>query len=127
MQTVAAIDAAIFLGIATFQIMLATGKPWGEYAWGGRHPGTLPTNLRRSSAISAVALAAAGLVILIEGELLLPDLESVATQIIAWALAAFLLVGAVMNGVSRSKKERNLWTPVNTVACVLTALVAALS
>ena len=124
LETLAILDALILLGIAVFQVLLAAGKPWGEYAWGGGNPGVLPRRLRRSSAVSAVIQLAAAVVVLIEGGVLFETLQSTATEIVVWALAAFLLLGTVMNAISRSKKERNKWTPVAAAAFVLTALVA---
>ena len=68
----AAILAVILLGvIVVFQLALAFGAPWGAAAWGGQHPGVLPTRLRIASAVVAVVvypivialvLAAAGII-----------------------------------------------------------------
>ena len=42
----ALISAALHIGIAAFQVFLAAGKPWGEYAFGGQNKGVLPRHLR---------------------------------------------------------------------------------
>ena len=39
---------------AGFQASLAVGAPWGAAAFGGGHPGVLPTSLRGTSAAAVV-------------------------------------------------------------------------
>lgn len=41
-----------------------------------------------------------------------------------WVLAVYFAVGVVMNGISRSKPERNLMTPVALVLAITTLLIA---
>jgi FtsH-binding integral membrane protein len=123
---IAAIVAVALLAVVTvFQIALALGAPLGQAAWGGRHPGVLPTRLRVASGVAAVVvyplimvvvLAAAGLI----GGDWLPGTG----QVVMWALTGLFALGALMNLVSRSKAER-LWGPVVGVIAVCCAILAA--
>jgi len=121
----AILATVLIVVIAAFQASLAAGAPLGAAAWGGQHPGVLPRGLRVASglvalfvypAIALVILRAAGVV----------DTGAVGagwgtTGI--WVLAAFFLVGAVMNGLSRSRPER-VWAPVSFVIAVCCVVVA---
>ena len=92
-------------GLVTFQVALAAGAPWGSLAWGGQHPGTLPTGLRAGSAASAViwagAVAAAA-----------TSSSSARSRRACAAYGILSAVGTVMNALSPSPPERTLWTPV---------------
>jgi hypothetical protein len=107
--------AVFFGGVAAFQLCLAAGAPWGAAAWGGQHPGVLPSRLRRASAVSAVALA--GMAVVAAQEVWPPD---------PWrrralrGAAAYLTVGVVANAASRSPVERAIWTPGTAVGAALT-------
>jgi hypothetical protein len=121
-ETAAVVACVILLGLAVLQAGLAAGRPWGRLAWGGQHE-VLPRQLRISSAVSilvyvlfaAVALTAAGIVGL------LPDgFASVA----AWVITGYSALGVVMNGISRSKPERAVMTPVSLVLAVCFGIIA---
>ncbi|MCI0679398.1 MAG: hypothetical protein L0Z63_10210 [Actinobacteria bacterium] len=54
---IAGFIAVVLLGVVTlFQLALAAGAPWGVAAWGGRHPGVLPTRLRIASVVVALVV-----------------------------------------------------------------------
>lgn len=92
-------------GLVAFQLALASGAPWGAFAWGGRHQGALPRNLRVASVASAAVWAGALAVAAHPG-------ESAGMTRARTAYASVCAVGAVMNAASRSTPERLLWTPV---------------
>lgn len=125
-MTVAAIIAVILLtAIVVFQIALAFGAPLGDAAWGGQHPGVLPTRLRIASGIAAsviyplfilVVLASAGL---IEAYWL-----PVKGRVAMWTLAGLLTLGGLANFASRSKRER-YWGPVASIIGICCAVVAS--
>lgn len=120
----ALIQASIALGVAAFQISLVAGAPWGEYAMGGQHPGELPGALKITSGVSAIfMLAQAGHFIAQAGILphLLPEQWNTVAN---WFWVAFTAIGLVLNSITRSKKERNLWVPVLAVSLVCTIVVA---
>ena len=71
-STIAArLYAALIACTILFQIGLAAGMPWGELAWGGSHPGTLPRQLRIASDASVAVLLALAFVVLVRAGLLL--------------------------------------------------------
>lgn len=109
---------AILAGLAIFQAALVSGAPLGRMAWGGQHD-VLPTRLRIGSAISLALYALFGLAALARAEMTLPIINDAVTAVFVWVLTAYFALGVVMNGLSRSKPERVIMTPV---ALVLTAL-----
>ncbi|MCB2223698.1 MAG: hypothetical protein KQH83_05925 [Actinobacteria bacterium] len=126
MTTAALIATALFGVTAVFQALLAAGRPWGAAAWGGQHPGVLPTGYRVASGIVALVvypvlalyvLATAGV-----GGLDMPG----AGAGVMWALFGFFVLGTLTNAFSRSPIER-IWAPVNlalAVCCLVLALGA---
>lgn len=110
--------------VALFQLALVFGAPMGEYTLGGQNPGKLPRNLRIASAVSMmVNLAIAGHYLAQTGSLttLLPrDLNQIAN----WALVGFNILGLIMNSISRSKKERQMWVPVLLLSVACSVIVA---
>lgn len=119
-----AIAFTVFLGLlAVFQIALASGAPWGRFAWGGRHREALPRRLRIASAVSVLvcivlALPALDLAGIID---IVPNAVS---RVAAWVVFGYLCIGVVMNAVSRSRPERVVMTPLAAVLALLAALVA---
>ena len=96
----------------------------GEYTLGGQTQGKLSAKLRAVSAVSLLLnLAIAGHYLAQTGTIqtLLP---SHLNQISNWALVAFTASGLVMNSISRSKKERNLWVPVLLLSLTCAVIVA---
>jgi hypothetical protein len=123
--TVAAlIQSVIPLGVFVFQVALVAGAPWGEYAMGGQHPGKLPIQLRVSSGVSALIMLAQSGHFLAQAGVIAPLLDPTWNTVTNWFWFAFTVIGLVLNGISRSKKERNLWVPVLAVSTVCTFIVA---
>lgn len=123
MTLFAAIAATAILGaLALFQIALIAGAPLGRFAWGGQHR-ILPPKLRIGSAVSVVLYVVFALVILQCADVvtLIPDAVA---RIGIWILTAYFAIGILMNGISRSKQERALMTPVSAVLAALCLLVA---
>jgi hypothetical protein len=120
---VAAVLACLLLaGVAVLQVLLAAGRPLGRFAWGGQHE-VLPQTLRIASAASvvvylglaAVLLQAAGVLQVLAGDV---------PQGAIWGLTAFFGLGVVMNGVSRSRPERLVMTPVVLVLALCCLAIA---
>ncbi|CAN5396071.1 hypothetical protein BH10PAT4_BH10PAT4_5220 [soil metagenome] len=111
MTIVAIIGLAILLGLTVFQILLITGKPFGDFAWGGQHK-VLPGNLRIASVSSivlyivfAIFLASkAGIISIVPSSQLLDTMM--------WIFTGYFVLGIFLNAISRNKKERFLMTPV---------------
>jgi hypothetical protein len=120
----AAIAACLILAaLAVFQVALILGAPIGRFAWGGQHR-VLPTRLRVGSAVS-IALYAAFAVILLEraGMLTVLDVDAF-VRVATWVLFGYFALGILMNGISRSKVERNTMVPVTAILAVLCLVLA---
>lgn len=119
----ALLSATLHGAIAVFQLLLVAGKPWGEYAWGGQSKGVLPLGFRIGSLFSILILTSFAWVNLAAAALTtlpLAELPLVTAQKIVTGYAA---LGVLMNGISRSRKERLLWTPVCALLLVLNVMI----
>lgn len=95
------------IAVAAFQASAALGAPVGRWAYGGGHPGNLPTQLRWASAAATVAWAGVAVSV--------SRVQHPVHRRGREALAVLAGVGAittVMNAASRSKPERLTWTPI---------------
>ena len=122
--TAAILICVILLGAGVFQALLAAGKPWGEWAFGGQMKGTLPTPYRIASLVSISIYAAQIAHYLGRAGVLTSAFSASTNQTINWVLVGFFALGTLMNGISRSKKERALWTPILAVSLLLSLAVA---
>lgn len=110
--------------VALFQFALVLGAPMGEYAFGGAHSGKLPARYRAASAVSILIYAAIAGHYLAQLGVLPKLLPTTMNDLANWAVVAFNLVGLVLNSISRSKLERQLWVPVLLLLTICSALVA---
>ena len=124
-ELLAGIVAVVLLAIiAVFQLALALGAPWGEAAWGGQNRGVLPRALRIASGIAAVVVyPLIMLVVLASAGVIDDSWLPLDTTLIMWVLTALLTVGAVMNAISRSRRER-IWAPVALAVAICCAIIA---
>lgn len=104
--------AASTATIAAFQIGLAAGAPWGALAWGGSHPGTLPSSLRAASAGAALTWGAVTWAV---ARMDLPP--TVASRPWLMSLSAIGGIGTLLNLISPSGAER-IWAPVSLVVAL---------
>jgi hypothetical protein len=124
MQTAAIIMAIVQIVVAMFQLALVLGAPMGEYAFGGQNPGKLPNRFRMASAFSFAVLFALAGHYFAQAGVFTPVLPELPNSWVNWALVVFFTVGLVMNSISRSKKERQMWVPVLLLSVVLAIVVA---
>ncbi len=123
---IAGIVAAILIAVLTvFQIALALGAPAGAAAWGGSHPGVLPTRLRVASGLVGVFFyPVVGIFMLDVGGLVDTGLaEGDWTRWTLWVLAGLFTLGALANFASRSKIER-IWGPVSLGLAICSVILA---
>lgn len=120
----ALVQAFICAGVVVFQICLASGAPWGEYALGGQNRGVLPKSLRITSVVSALIMLAQSGHYLAQADVLPQLLGSLWNEVVNWFWFAFAALGLIMNAISRSKKERTLWLPVLAISVGATLIVA---
>ncbi len=110
--------------VAVFQIALAAGAPWGEWAFGGQNKGALPVNLRISSIVSLLVYAAQITHYGAVAEFWVSPFGIVVAPVLDWVFVVFFSLGLVMNLISRSHKERNLWAPVVAVSLGCALVIA---
>ena len=122
-RTAGAVAAAGFVLVASFQVALAVGIPWGRAAWGGAHD-RLPRRLRVASAFAAGLWVAAAIVILDAAGHDVSPVSSGAARWVAWVLFGLLALGALMNLASRSRWERFLMGPIAALLSLLCLVVA---
>lgn len=123
MTTVALSVALGLLAVGVvFQTVLASGAPWGRFAWGGAHR-VLPRRLRIGSVVAAVLYVTFAVLLLSRGGVL-PGSESAPVTVLTWILFAYFAVGVVLNGISRSRPERWTMTPVCAMLALMTLIIA---
>lgn len=124
MTTAAILAIGLFGIVIVFQLLLMLGVPWGAAAWGGQHPGVLPTGYRVGSAISGLVVFPL-IVAYVADTAGLSDLAWLpgSGPVAMWVLVAFFALGTGMNAISRSRIER-IWVPVNLVLAVCCLVIA---
>ena len=109
--------------VVAFQLALALGAPWGDMAMGGKFPGRLPPRMRIAALVQIVVLVFIALIVLTRADVILDEFSSLSKSVI-WAVVVFSLVGAILNTITPSKKERMLWAPVSLVLLICATYVA---
>lgn len=120
----AILSCLILTALAVFQLALIFGAPIGRYAWGGAHM-VLPANLRIGSAVSILLYGLIGAVILSKAEVVAVFNNQPIVDVCIWVIAGYFSLGILLNGISRSKPERNLMTPLVLVLAVMSIFIAA--
>ncbi|MFM5968812.1 MAG: hypothetical protein ACKOQ8_07245 [Micrococcales bacterium] len=127
-MNIAAVSAWILIltlaFVSLFQIALIAGAPMGEYAFGGQHVGRLPARFRVASAVTLVVYLGIIGHVLAQLGLLTKALPSGLNAAANWAVFGLNLLGLLMNSISRSKKERDMWVPVALLLSVASFFVA---
>lgn len=105
--------------VICFQFALALGAPWGELAMGGKYPGQFPVRLRVAALVQIGLLLILSVVVLTRAGMMFSEYYS-ESRFVIWIVVIFYLVGAVLNAITPSEKERMLWLPVciGLVICV---------
>jgi hypothetical protein len=120
----ALVYGVISLFVIAFQLALAAGAPWGEYAMGGAFPGQFPPELRVAAVVQAVILALLAMVVLARAGVALPKWARTSRWLI-WVVVAFSGLSLVLNLITPSAGERAIWAPVVLVMLVCSVIVAA--
>jgi len=121
--TAAHIFSTLTVAAIFFEIALAAGMPWGEFAWGGKYPGVLPTDMRIASVVQAFLLLAFVLVVLIRVGIVFPAWQPISKKLV-WAVVAYCALGVIANAITPSFWERIIWLPVLTI-CFASSFVVA--
>ena len=121
----AALLFAVLTGaVIVFQLALAAGMPWGDYAMGGAFPGVYPPPMRVAAVVQAAILAGIGLIVLARAGVVLPR-AAAGMRWPAWAVAGLSALGFVLNLITPSAGERLIWAPVTAVLFLCALRVAA--
>ena len=120
---VAYIYCFLTVAVLMFQFALALGAPWGEMAMGGKFPGRIPPRMRVAALVQVVILLFFAVIVLTRAGLMLEDYYNFSESAI-WFVVAFSVLGAIMNTITPSKKERMLWAPVATVLLICVTYIA---
>jgi hypothetical protein len=124
MKRIAAIVfAVITLGVVAFQIALALGAPWGEYAMGRAFPGQYPPELRAGAVLQAILLVGFAVVVLARAELIQVRWLRRSRWLI-WVVVALFSIFLVLNLITPSAGERALWVPVISLLLICSLVVA---
>ena len=122
----ARLAAFVYVGVSlviiAFQLALAAGAPWGEFAMGGAYPGQFPPELRVAAVVQAVILALLALVVLARAGVMLPN-WSKASRWLVWVAVVFSALSLVLNTITPSARERMIWAPVALVLLVCSVTV----
>ena len=111
--------------VAIFQIALALGAPWGEYAYGGTKTGKLPIGFRINSVVAVFVMLGIAGHYLAQLGVFEPILDSAGNAVVNWVLVGFTGLAALANNATRSKKERMVWG-IPTILMFLASLAVAL-
>ncbi|MET3922429.1 hypothetical protein [Arthrobacter sp. UYEF20] len=122
-QLSAILACALLAGLAVFQGALIAGAPLGKMAWGGQHR-ILPANLRIGSAVSIGLYALFAYAALAKAGVAPPLIGESFTSVTMWVLTAYFALGVLMNGISRSKPERLVMTPITASLAALYLVLA---
>ncbi len=121
------IPLLVFLALITiaalFQLALALGAPWGEYALGGRFPGALPQKMRLAALAQMAVLCMFAVIALARSGLVLQGAYDV-SRIAIWLVAGFFALGSIANLATPSRRERMVWAPVNVALLIASVLIA---
>ena len=110
--------------VVLFQLALAAGAPWGEWAMGGAYPGQFPPSLRVAAVVQAALLVGMALVVLTRAGLFTPRWARHARWLI-WVGVAYGVIGLILNLITPSAGERAIWAPVAFVLLVSSLVVAS--
>ena len=115
--------AIVSLAVVGFQIALAAGAPWGQFAMGGAFPGQFPPALRMAALVQAMLLLALAAVVLARAGVILSG-WSRASRWLIWFVVAFAVLSFVLNLITPSAGERAIWAPVAFLLLISSSIVA---
>lgn len=120
----ALIVLVIFIGLSIFQLLLALGKPYGKMAYGGTQDDVLPGKYRLMSAISIFIFLIASILVLTKVEIIQMFPFPEVVDLGLWLFALFLGLNTLANVTSKSKKEKQIMTPLSFTACLCLVVIA---
>lgn len=114
---IAIIGASAFSVVIVMSVLIICGLPLGEFTMGGQYK-VFPKKLRIVLVSQLILQIFFVIIILQTGGLIPLFFSEKVTRIICIVMAAYLSLNVVMNGISKSKKERYLMTPLSLISAV---------
>lgn len=106
-----------FLFVTILYVLLALGLPYGEFAMGGKYR-IMPLHMRVACVISVIIQVIAILVVLQTGNVIYIGLPQSIVKGMCYFFAVYLTLNTFMNGLSRSKQEKTVMTPLSLVTAI---------
>ena len=122
----AILHTALMIIVILFQIALALGAPWGQYAMGGSFPGVYPVAMRVAAAGQALFLIFWAAIILARAGLAFARLQKMARHLI-WLFVILSSLATLLNAITPSGPERAIWLPVSVGLLLCNLAVAKLA
>ncbi|MBD5555320.1 MAG: hypothetical protein HDQ95_08305 [Roseburia sp.] len=114
---IAIVGAILFSFVILLSILLICGLPLGELTMGGRFK-TFPKKLRVVLVVQLIFQILFVIIILQAGGLITLWFSDKVTRTICIVMAAYLSLNAVMNFISKSKKEKYIMTPLSLLSAI---------
>jgi hypothetical protein len=111
--------------LGAFQFALASGKPFGEFAWGGQHK-VLPNKLRIASILSIFIYLVIIVCLLSKSGLYQIIPKGMLLDVLVWLILAYFMLGIFLNAISPSNSEKYAMTPISIIlsSCVFIIAIA---
>ena len=107
-------------GVATFQVALVVGAPWGAYTQGGETDGALDASGRVVAAMScAIVLLMAAAILARVREGPLKNAPGRLVTALAWFTTIYSALSVLLNLATRSSSERAVFAPTAILLFVL--------
>ena len=123
-RAAALVYTVLSAGVIVFQIALALGAPWGEYAMGGAFPGQFPSEMRIGAVIQAILLAGFAIIVLTRAGMILTKWARTSKWLI-WIVVAFATLSFILNLITPSAGERAIWAPIAFLLMITCGIVAS--
>ena len=117
-QIFATLYVSIITLVILFQFCLIYGAPWGQITQGWQYHGALPMSRRVAAAISIFLL-----IYMAASVTSAAGLNPNWADWTAYLAIAIQALSAILNWITPSKKERQLWAPVTSIMLLLAVLV----
>ncbi|MFE6078234.1 hypothetical protein ACFVQB_27640 [Paenibacillus sp. NPDC057886] len=92
---------------------------------GGKFPGKYPVSMRFACLFQIAILAFMGIIVLSKSGMLLPGWSTFA-DIASQFIVAYLVLGTILNLITRGVWERRIWAPV-TLLMLISSIIIAMS
>ena len=122
-RAAALVYTVLSAGVIVFQIALALGAPWGEYAMAGAFPGQFPPEMRIGAVIQAILLAGFAIIVLTRAGMILTKWVR-ASKWLIWIVVAFATLSFILNLITPSAGERAIWAPIAFLLMITCGIVA---